>query len=179
VTVKKNVMVDLETLALTPRAQILSIGAVTFGPKGLGDTFYEVLELDSQTDLGREVDPKTVEWWSQQSPQAKTVLTAAKVNFRMGMVKFNAWVGSGGPENVLLWGNGAGFDNVILEDACRDLNLEPGWRFWSNRCFRTLKARHSAIPMEKSGIAHNALDDAKNQAMHALKILNYTGGWEE
>ena len=36
-----HVMCDLETLGRRPGCKLLSIGAVVFGPKGLGAEFYE------------------------------------------------------------------------------------------------------------------------------------------
>ena len=58
-------MVDLETLATTPDAAILTIGACKFDPRGnnITDQYYERIDLDSQN---RRIDENTIEWWSKQ-----------------------------------------------------------------------------------------------------------------
>ena len=63
-------MCDLETLAVTPQATVLTLGAVHFNPygNGYGDKLYLRIDIDEQDTLGREVDPKTIEWWSKQDP---------------------------------------------------------------------------------------------------------------
>ena len=49
----KHLMVDLETLATSPNAQILTIGAVTFNPNGyeVYDEFYLRVDVDSCSAL--------------------------------------------------------------------------------------------------------------------------------
>ena len=76
-----------------------------------------------------------------------------------------------GVRNVCIWGNGAAFDNVILRTAYERLGLKAPWNFWDDRCFRTVKALHPEVEYVKSGAAHNALDDAKNQALYLMKVL--------
>ena len=64
----KHLMVDLETMAVSPTAVILTLGAVTFNPYGNGysDKLYFRLDLDDQDTLNREIDPNTLEWWAKQ-----------------------------------------------------------------------------------------------------------------
>ena len=42
----QDVMVDLETWGTKPGCAIISIGAVSFGPDGLGEEFYTALDRD-------------------------------------------------------------------------------------------------------------------------------------
>ena len=60
-----HLMIDLETLATTPEAAVLTIGACKFDPRGntIADTFYERIDVDSQD---RDINPSTIEWWSKQ-----------------------------------------------------------------------------------------------------------------
>ena len=70
-----HLMIDLETLATTPDAAILTIGACKFDPYGDDrdkatrkmPTFYRRVELKSNVDLGRRVDESTLRWWCDQS----------------------------------------------------------------------------------------------------------------
>jgi hypothetical protein len=63
----KALMIDMETMAVSPNATVLSLGAVHFNPygNGYGDKLYFRISIDDQDALGREVDPNTIEWWSQ------------------------------------------------------------------------------------------------------------------
>ena len=63
-----HLMIDLETLATTPEATVLTIGACKFDPNGntIDDTLYMRVEIDSQD---RDIDPNTLEWWSKQDKQ--------------------------------------------------------------------------------------------------------------
>ncbi len=64
----RHLMVDLETLATSPDAVILTLGAVTFDPASdrTFDKLYYRVDLDSCTNLGMRIDDATVDWWSKQ-----------------------------------------------------------------------------------------------------------------
>ena len=50
------------------------------------------------------------------------------------------------------------------------------WKPYNGRCFRTIKNIHAEIiPNAFRGMKHNALEDAKNQAVHLVKIRNAKG----
>lgn len=165
----REIMVDLETLGRRPGCKILSIGAVVFSPEGLGDEFYVTVTTDDQP-LAEDLE--TVRWWQQQSPEARKVFDAPRHDFMLGMSKWRDFVRSvGGKRSVAIWGNGADFDNAILQICFDVVGLEQPWEFWNNRCYRTLKNLPGAPKMQKrSGTHHNALDDAKTQAEHAVEI---------
>jgi hypothetical protein len=56
---------------------------------------------------------------------------------------------------------------VILANAYNACNMEAPWKFWGNRCFRTLKnlKPHFIMTRPSNLTHHNALDDAVYQAM--------------
>ena len=72
-----DLMIDLETLDVTPTASILTIGAVRFDPFGDDvnepkcDKFYVTVDLDSCDRLGLTVSDSTLEWWASQSKEAQ------------------------------------------------------------------------------------------------------------
>jgi hypothetical protein len=66
-----------------------------------------------------------------------------------------------------LWGNGASFDNAILAHAYARCGATPPWKFWNDRCYRTVAAL-TATPRQQGGTHHNALDDARSQAEHLI-----------
>lgn len=176
-----HIMIDLETLGRRPGCQILSIGAVVFGPQGLGDTFYTSLSTKEQSHFGLHEDPDTLAWWEKQSPEVRKVFTEPKQSFLEGLGDFRDWAASkGGPRSIYPWGNGAAFDNAILHVAFDLSDVKCPWEFWNSRCYRTLKNLPGAPKLDKaarSGTHHNALDDAITQAKHAIQIFNHLRLW--
>lgn len=179
----KDVMVDLETVGRRAGCGILSIGAVAFDAETgqLGPEFYVVVKLDSCEKHGLHNDPDTLAWWEKQSPEAQKVLKqarAARGNKALdkALAEFNKYLAQFGPKAVRVWGNGSDFDNAILINCYAATELAAGWEFWNSRCFRTLKGFAPHIKTERVGTYHNALDDAKTQAMHAIKVLTHLKG---
>lgn len=173
-----DISIDLETLGRRPGCKILSIGAVVFTREGLGKEFY--LPLTTHDQEGLHEDPETVRWWQRQTPEARKVFDdPAKKHFVAGLCEFDAWVREQGfKRSILIWGNGADFDNAILQVAFDVAGVALPWEYWNNRCYRTLKNLPGAPKLAKrEGTYHNALDDAKTQALHAIEIRNTLSLW--
>ena|SRR5271165_1644686 len=171
-------MIDLETLDTVPGGVILSIGAVMFNTDRVfhGSEFYTVLNTDSCTSSGLVVNQGTMDWWKSQSPEAFQVLSAANFHntsdqLQFGLGKFSHYLEQFDP--VGIWGNGSDFDNAFLAVAYRKAGLPPPWSHKKNRCFRTLKALvgDSAVKPNTQGTHHNALDDARYQAVYAVSMF--------
>ena len=179
VTESKDVMIDLETLGTAPGSVVLSIGAVEFDPElgTLGREFYTTINQGSSLGAGLKIDSSTVAWWKTQSIEAQKVLYATceenGPQIMPALMDFGLFLSGCGP-NVRVWGNGSDFDQPILTAAYRAVGLEAPWKFWNNRCYRTLKSLFPETPMLRTGTHHNALDDAKSQATHALILLPLT-----
>ena len=173
----KHLMVDLETLAVSPNAVVLSLGAVHFNPYGNehGDSIYFRIDLDDQDALGREVDPNTITWWSSQPPEIME--EAFSPDNRISLVdaidQFHrfAWGCSA------FWSHGATFDLVILENIYRQLNKPLPWNYWQLRDTRTLfdLGHDPEMPQDSK---HDALQDAIRQAVGVQNVyrkLNIKG----
>jgi len=171
----KHIMVDLETLGVKPGSVIVSIGAVVFDPKTrqLGNTYYQVISLDSAMCEGLTVDPGTVQWWMSQSEPARAVFQdISALPLDIALVQFSCWVADQrGDDEFCLWGNGANFDNVLLRSAFQAVDIEPSWSPFEDRCYRTLKNLLPHVKLQRGGTHHNALDDACTQARHAIELL--------
>lgn len=174
-----QIMLDLETTGQRAGCAILSIGAVQFDHKErkLGPEFYRVVSLRSCQELGLFVEESTMKWWSEQSKEAQTVLTQSvdggrgTLELKEALLEFNKYLSQWGVDNLKVWGNGSDFDNAILYACYAACGLEPGWRFWNSRCYRTLKSIIPGAKLQRLGVYHNALDDAKSQAAHAIALL--------
>jgi exodeoxyribonuclease VIII len=164
-----QVMIDLETMSTRSNAAIASIGAVKFEVgTGIGDTFYRTIDVRTCKAVGLHIDPETVEWWKQQAPEAQRALLKDNISLNQALDEFTEWFGR---SSLPVWGNGAGFDNVIMDNAYRAINSKRPWRPWEDRCYRTIRNIIQIPADERQGVYHNALDDAMHQTKHLLKIL--------
>jgi len=163
-----DVMIDLETLATSTDAVVLTIGAVKFDPFGSDikepamDSFYVKIDIDSCDELGLVANDDTIAWWAQQTKeaQAEAFEGTDRIHIREAfdqLYKF-CW----GAKRV--WSNGAAFDIPICEHVYRKLNKAIPWSFWAVRDVRT--AFDLGInPNRPPVLAHHALQDAWNQAV--------------
>jgi hypothetical protein len=164
-----QVMLDLETMSVRSNAAIASIGAVKFElGTGIVDQFYRTVDLRTCKAVGLHVDPETIAWWNQQNKEARQALLKDNVSLVQALEDFTTWFGR---SSLPTWGNGAGFDNVIMENAYASCNMKRPWRPWEDRCYRTIKNIIQVPADERQGVYHNALDDALHQTRHLLKIL--------
>lgn len=170
----KFLMVDLETLAVTPRTVVLTLGAVTFNPFGneIYDELYFKIDIDDQDKLGREIDQNTLDWWAKQNLEVmeEAFDPSGRIKFEDAITQFHkfAW----GCDKF--WSHGSVFDLMILEDMYQQLNRTPPWEFFNLRDTRTLF--DLANPeMEKSVNQHNALFDAIRQAKGVQTVYRKLG----
>lgn len=169
-----HVMLDLETMGSGGNAAIIAIGAVAFDADGYWNEFYSQVSLKSSMDIGLDCDASTVMWWMQQSNEARSCFDGNDnaPPITSVLAEFSEWITSlpdGASSQV--WGNGASFDNAILSNAYRKIGVEAPWKFWNDRCYRTIKALNQSVKFVRVGTYHNALDDAKSQAYHLASIL--------
>lgn len=178
----QDVMLDLETLGVRPGCTVLSIGAVMFGREGLGAEFHAVISRNECRMYGLVEEERTVRWWADQSTEARKTLDAAS-STSTSLAKplldvlhgFRTFLHRYGGEDVRVWGNGADFDQPILAASwyaahAKSNDLLP-WKPFNGRCYRTLKNLQRDVKLERIGVYHNALDDAKSQAEHAVRLF--------
>lgn len=173
----RDVMLDLETMGNGPDAAITAIGAVCFDPAGgtVGAVFYRVVDLASSVASGGVMDPATVLWWMKQSDEARGEFARTGVPLMSALRSFTVALNQVGADTVRVWGNGAAFDNVILAGAYKRLGLPVPWSYKNDRCYRTVAAMAPQVVREEGGTRHNALEDAKGQALHLMACLRALG----
>ncbi len=184
----QHVMLDLKTMGRGPTAAVVQIGVVEFELSGgaLGYWYKRSVALKSSLAAGLKLDASTVEWWLGQSDAARTGLLAdCRVSLPEALREFAAWFAGVGARYV--WGNGSGFDNVILQSAFTACGMECPWSFRDDRDLRTLMAladdlgaTEHAVAVEPPQVEHDALEDALYQARLAQAlaagIRTLTGG---
>lgn len=172
----KHIMVDLETLGTTPGSVILSIGAVEFNPQSdhIGETYHAHIDLVESLRQGFGVNGKTILWWLAQSDDARSGVVRGQVgalDIKAVLHAFAWWCLSGTSiKDVVIWGNGASFDNALLSKAYLVTQVDPPWEFWNDRCYRTIKGEYPDVKLIREGTHHDALHDAISQAKHLQAI---------
>jgi hypothetical protein len=173
-----NIMLDLETLDTATTGVILSIGAVGFDKRGLGKEFYHTIRAQSAIDAGLTISGDTFKWWMGQKGEARKALFENNVDLQDALVAFRGWIDAHfDTKQVEVWGNGADFDNAMLQHAYAKLGMEAPWKFWNNRCYRTACDILGPGPRKQEGVFHNALDDARSQAKHLVETFNARAVW--
>lgn len=167
----KHLMVDLETMAVTPRAVVLTLGAVHFNPYGMGysDKLYLRFDLDDQDKLNREIDPNTLDWWSKQDPKIMEEAFSPddRVPLADAMDQFHkfAWGCDA------FWAHGSLFDIAILEDLYRQIQKPVPWQYWQIRDTRTIFDLGWDPDMPQAS-KHDALQDSIRQAAGVQNIYS-------
>lgn len=175
-----DAMIDLETLDTTPTAVVLSVGAVLFDPfsSAVGPTFYAELtnHLEQQTATGRTIGPQTVLWWMSQNTAARAVFAARETDpTRCSPLYMAASFADFIKQNDVrrVWAKDPDFDVVILR-SLYETNA-PGFAFpfshSASRSVRTVEAMPFAPVRELKPVAHNALNDAIDQARSIQSIF--------
>jgi hypothetical protein len=173
----QHLMVDLETLDTRTSATILTLGAVRFDPYSDAPMkeLYLRVDIDSQDKLGCTVSDDTLKWWNQQDTsimeEAFDPRNRIPINEVMNQFHALAW------NCDAFWSHGATFDLMILQNIYDKLERAYPWNFWQMRDTRTL-FDIGFDPEMPQGSKHNALEDAKRQAIgvrNVYKKLGYTG----
>lgn len=167
-------MLDIETLGKNPGSVIVSIGAVKFDKNTVTESYYTRVDPESCVKAGLKMDASTVIWWMQQNDAARREICQIGQPLTLALKEFSDWIGGVNPE---VWGNGATFDNVLVSEAYRICEMNRPWRYPDERCYRTVKNMFPSVPMQLTGTAHNALDDARNQAEHLMAIMKAYKVW--
>ena len=170
-----HAMIDIETLATTPEAVVLSVGGVKFDPYTTVEPaqgMYFRVDVDSQTEMGRDVMQETLDWWATQPKEISDEALGDENRISLEeMVKtINKW--SVGVD--VFWCQGPLFDYAILQDIYKQLGHPAPWQYWQIRDSRTL---FSLVPREnekRTGL-HNALEDCYFQAKKVQKVYKQLG----
>ena len=170
-----DIMIDLETLATSTDAAILTIGAVKFDPFGKDidepamDSFYVRVDLDSCHDIGLVTNDDTIAWWANQSKEAQDEAFGDKGRIPITDAFIQLYKFCWGAKRV--WSNGSVFDIMICEHVFKKIGKAVPWQFWQIRDVRT--AFDIGIDPKRPPVtAHHALHDAYNQAVGIQNVYN-------
>src|SRR3972149_9722100 len=115
-----HIMIDIETLSVSRNAKILTIAAKVFDFSfKMFKGFYVKIDLDSyKENYNFHTDPKTVEWWNQQSENIKNeaFFGENRIAIEKAMKLLNDFI-IVQPKPYYVWSHGKDFDLPILENA--------------------------------------------------------------
>lgn len=185
-----NFMLDLETLSVAKNAAVTQIGVVAFDLDAMqlvpGGEFSARIRLDDAVRHGH-VSGSTVEWWLRQDDAAREGLIGGKAwsadaarDLSNWMAEVAHWYGDGATSAKIdgVWGNGATFDLVLMASLFEEHGIILPWTYKAERCYRTIYNvldRDDSVPYVFEGVKHSALDDARSQALHLIKLLKKRG----
>lgn len=176
----QHIMLDLETLSTAADAGIIQIGAQAFDPEGDGLIGPGIcLNVDPQAvmNAGMRVEWETLHWWMSQ-PEAFRTLAAPGEGLLLSaaLEALARYVGANGGSYAKVWSNGAAFDVPILESSYRRCRLDIPWRYNNVLDVRTLKWLTPGVERVKPEVAHNALSDARAQALWVQNMYRRLNG---
>lgn len=173
-----KIMIDIETLDTRSTGVILSIGAVAFNETSMGHIFHRSIDIDSCLKLGMTVSGSTIVWWMDQPDAARKLFQRQGIHIMNVLDNFSRafdWV-----KIDEVWANGTNFDLVILGNAFDRAGLRCPWPYYKARDYRTVK---NMFPPElvnelrvEPRVEHDALEDARSQALTLLALLNSEHG---
>jgi hypothetical protein len=158
-------MIDLETLATSVDAVILTLGAVKFDSYSDTDPWdpvYLKLEIDPQLELGRVVSDDTLAWWGKQTAEAQA--EAFDEQNRISLADAVAEIRRAVAHCDEVWAQGPQFDISMLELLFRSLGEPVPWSYGQVRDSRTLLGASPDCRIFPEQ-AHNSLADAYCQAL--------------
>lgn len=175
-----NVILDLETLGTDEDAAIIQIGMCVpnfdrkYVPLGLVCELEVTIAYEDVREECRAgmftMSNSTMHWWESQDSETRKIVFSGQDSYTTALDQvefFLKSLQSGGAE-VAVWGNGSDFDNRLLAYTMSALGYKPAWKYYNNRCLRTLKALFPSVISqgnEDSGERkHTALGDARYEA---------------
>lgn len=177
-----HLMVDIEAFGKKADSPVVSIGAVFFDPStgNTGSEFYKVISLESAMASGGVPDASTIIFWLKASPEARSELVMDDaIPLDDALLQLNEFIAenaANGAESVQVWGNGATYDNVLLEASYDRTGIPCPWKFWNNRDVRTIVELGKAVGCKPryeipfDGEPHKAISDALHQVKYVSAI---------
>ncbi len=169
--IEKELMIDLETMGVSPNGAIVAIGAAFFNMETgeVGSTFDIPVNLESSQELGMEIHASTVLWWFRQSTEAIALWNTDKaLTLPRALEEFIGWYERNSFTKTGVWANAPTFDLDIMRTAFRLAGMGAPWHFKQERCVRTLVQMSRDVGFnpraaEQKGVEHGALDDCLHQ----------------
>lgn len=175
-----HLMVDIETLGTRPGSAIASIGAVVFTPSRVIAEWECNVDIAAAQAEGLKFEAATILWWMAQSSEARAQTFAGRtVSTFTALTELSLFATDHGVQDY--WSHGATFDLVLLHEASIITGAPPLVKdFRRARDTRTLYELTDVNPRTfmGTGTAHNAVDDARAQALAVIEAWRILRRWK-
>lgn len=170
---RRDIMVDLETLGVTTDSTVFQISAAMFDIRTgeIFDTFDMCCDIEKMPVVAAG---STIKWWLNTNKELLTrLLMSGECSEQEMFQKFHEWMGEGDKE-TFFWGNGILFDNNFVRDKFTKFGMSYPIYYRNDRDVRTIlelatmKTGLSEADFRKkyvpeNGEAHNAMSDVLYQ----------------
>lgn len=153
-----HAMLDFETQSLKHNAALISCGIALFTSDG---KIHDIYYCNMIPHKSAHVCERTLQWWSEQSCEAKELLNHCKLPFEQAIQEITKFLSRA----EYLWSHGVASDVIWLESAVEMAGIEMPISYRQYRCFRTLMALKPESMRFEPTTPHYALDDAIAQAL--------------
>lgn len=177
-TMRIDVMTDIETLGHKSDSTIFQISAIAFDIL-TGEYISEFNQIaDISLNKEMSVTGSTIKWWLNTNAELlKDLLNKGQCSTEDMLQSFHSWLTllkKHEDDEVYLWGNGILFDNKMIQHQFEKIDLDYPIHYQKDRDVRTivdlastklgitekeLKARYN----DDTLVAHDAFDDVKYQ----------------
>jgi hypothetical protein len=172
-----HIMVDIETMGNGSGAALVQLSAQEFNLEtgALGRSFDQRVSLQSSLNAGLKVTASTIQWWMSQPDEARQRLFQDPQDLRTVLTKFALFVVTCGGDKVYMWGNSPRFDEGIIADAFRAVNMGLPWNFRMERCVRTISALAPQVRQNEPlpAVQHDGIEDARYQISYLVKVMKH------
>ncbi len=182
----RHIMIDVETLDLSPTSAVLAIGAVRLH-ENLDLSIFDDIESNTRkvpqyffmehlnlyeilANKKLTSSQETLVFWKKHALMYN-ILAHCSAQFNPiieSLTKFNNWLNTFGNSNKqYIWANSPSFDLVILKNLYDIYNMKLEIDFRNERDCRTITAMTNTDKIEKPAkmISHNPIHDAVFQAI--------------
>lgn len=180
---RDDIVIDIETLGTKEDCIIVSIGALIFNrgdAPGVFKAEFDV-KLDIENQPGRVAEPGTIKWWMEPSMDEARKMAFGKEGIRLGLAlkQLDDFIKEHKPNEA--WACSPSFDMTILSNAYAGHRQKFPVKFWKWSCIRTMEnffygknTRKKGGANDLGGVAHDALDDCKMEAMVIQRVYAAT-----
>jgi hypothetical protein len=165
-----SILIDTETLGLTPGSVITSIAVIAFTRRDLTviDHLEIVPDFFEQLSIGRTFDPETLAFHRRNKTLPRTD-AGEETPCIEAVVNLAAFIRHHQPHRV--WIQGPDFDRPLIEDLCKSFKQPLPWHFSKSRDART--AYDIAFPGKKHPPRpHKALQDCQETLIDLAEALS-------
>ncbi len=182
---RRDIMVDLETLGTTTDSTVFQIAAAEFDitTGQIHSTFNMCCDISKGPVTA---SGSTIKWWLNTNKELMAkLLSEGTVSEQEMFERFYQWMKVDDMSETFFWGNGILFDNNFVRDKMKQFGMQYPIFYRNDRDVRTIlelaamkrgvseKELRKEFEIENME-AHNAMDDVRyqvNYVHHCWKIL--------